>query len=81
MAQAARSYQVDLVVFTQESTPSGNDETFPDNPPPLNPSRMSRAVTPQELLEEMATPDVDAPDETAAPVTNAEREKEVNTFP
>mgnify|MGYP001818202373 FL=1 len=78
MAQAARSYQVDLVVFTLESTPSGNDETFPDSPPPLNPARMSRAVTPQELLEEMATPAADSTDESAAPVTGAEKEKEVS---
>jgi|GEM_PF-1390103 len=56
-AQAARSYQVDLIIFTLQAAEGANSEQWLDNPPPLDQTNMSRAVSPLELManEESAT--------------------------
>lgn len=51
-AQAARSYRVDLIVFTQPAMPDDpNGEQWEGTPPPLDAELMARAVTPSQLME------------------------------
>jgi len=68
-ASAARSYRVDLVVFTQPQT--ADTEQWKDAPPPLPPALMTRAISPEELMN-----DVDLAAVTGQ--TEETEEKEVN---
>jgi hypothetical protein len=74
--QAARSYQVDLIVFTLQTPESVNSEQLLDAPPRLDPAAMSRAVTPLDL---MAKKEIDTNTDQVQPAAATdEKEKNIN---
>lgn len=75
-AQAVRSYQVDLVVFTLQSAEGPDSEQWLDAPPPLDSTIMSRAISPVDLMAEYGG---EAMSEQKQPVaTTGEKEKDID---